>query len=260
MRLQGEIAVVTGGGSGIGRAISKLFAESGARVVVADRHIDAAASVVEEIISCGGQARAEHVEVSEERSVVALAESVRTHEGHASILVNNAGLSHGDSMLDMDLATWDLNIRVVLTGAYLCCHEFLPAMLERQRGVILNISSVNGMTGIGEDAYSAAKAGLNNLTQNLAVRYGPQGIRVNAIAPGTVRTPIWQSRVEEEPDVFERLAQHYPLRRVGEADDVANAALFLCSESAAWITGVVLPVDGGLLAGQRLGLMSADDA
>lgn len=260
MQLEGEIAVVTGGGSGIGRAIAQTFAAAGAQVVVADRHRDAAEAVADEITAAGGQAQANYVDVGDEQAVITLAKSVRLHEGRASILVNNAGLSQGDSVLDLDLATWDLNLRVVLTGAYLCCRAFLPGMLERRRGVILNISSVNGLTGLGEDAYSAAKAGLNNLTQNLAVRYGPQGIRVNAIAPGTIRTPIWQSRVAEEPDVFERLARHYPLRRVGEADDVAKAALFLCSDDAAWITGIVLPVDGGLLAGRRLGLTSADEA
>jgi NAD(P)-dependent dehydrogenase (short-subunit alcohol dehydrogenase family) len=122
-------------------------------------------------------------------------------------------------------------------------------MLARRRGAILNIASVNGLTGIGEEAYSAAKAGMVNLTQNLAVRYGDQGIRVNCVAPGTIRTPIWGERVARDPQVFEKLAAWYPLGRVGEPEDVANAALFLCSDEAAWITGVTLPVDGGLLAG-----------
>jgi NAD(P)-dependent dehydrogenase (short-subunit alcohol dehydrogenase family) len=122
-------------------------------------------------------------------------------------------------------------------------------MIERRQGVILNVSSVNGMFGIGEEGYSAAKAGVLNLTQNLAMRYGKYGIRANAISPGTIRTPIWDKRLARDPNVFEELNKWYPLGRVGEVDDVVAAALFLCSDEAAWITGVNLPVDGGLTAG-----------
>jgi NAD(P)-dependent dehydrogenase (short-subunit alcohol dehydrogenase family) len=122
-------------------------------------------------------------------------------------------------------------------------------MIERHRGTIINISSVNGMTGLGEEPYSAAKAGLLNLTQNMAIKYGQHGIRVNAISPGTVRTPIWSERLAETPDVFETLRAWYPLRRVGEVEDIANAALFLASDEAGFITGINLPVDGGLTAG-----------
>ena len=105
------------------------------------------------------------------------------------------------------------------------------------------------MTGLGEEAYSAAKAGMLNLTQNLAIRYGPRGVRVNAICPGTVRTPIWQEMLDNDPQIFERLSKWYPLGRVGEPEDIANAALFLASDEASWITGQILAVDGGLLAG-----------
>jgi NAD(P)-dependent dehydrogenase (short-subunit alcohol dehydrogenase family) len=149
----------------------------------------------------------------------------------------------------MDEPTWDLNVDVVLKGAFFCAQAALPGMLERRRGVILNVASVNGLTGIGEEAYSAAKAGMVNLTQNLAVRYGNRGVRVVCIAPGTIRTPIWDERVARDPQVFDKLAAWYPLGRVGEPEDVASAALFLCSDEASWITGVTLPVDGGLLAG-----------
>lgn len=113
----------------------------------------------------------------------------------------------------------------------------------------MNISSVNGIVGLGEEAYSAAKAGMNVLTKNMAVKYGRFGIRVNAICPGTVRTPIWGPRLEKDPHIFEKLAKWYPLGRVGEPEDIANAALFLASDEAAWITGALLVVDGGLLAG-----------
>ena len=122
-------------------------------------------------------------------------------------------------------------------------------MIERGSGAILNIASVNGMAFFANEAYSTAKAGMINLTRSMAVRYGRHGIRVNAIAPGTIRTPLWQERIDKEPAIFERLVRWYPLGRVGEPDDVARAAVFLASDDAAWITGEVLRVDGGLLAG-----------
>lgn len=122
-------------------------------------------------------------------------------------------------------------------------------MTRNGSGVILNISSVNALGYYGNEAYSAAKAGILSLTRSLAVRYGPHGVRVNAIAPGTLRTPAWEKRREEDPEVFERVARWYPLGRIGEPEDVAGAALFLASDEAAWISGAVLPVDGGLNAG-----------
>jgi len=140
-------------------------------------------------------------------------------------------------------------VAVVLKSVFLCSKAVLRPMIDRRRGVIVNIASVNGLSALGNEAYSAAKAGVISLTQGIAVRYGGQGIRCNAIAPGTIRTPIWQTRMDRDPEVFERLVKWYPLGRVGEPDDVANAALFLASEEASWITGTVLPVDGGLLAG-----------
>ena len=125
----------------------------------------------------------------------------------------------------------------------------LPGMIKQRRGVIVNIASVNGLAYFGNEAYSAAKAGVINLTQSMAVRYGRYGIRANAIAPGSVRTPIWQQRIDKDPQVLETLKKWYPLGRIGEPDDIAKAALFLASDAASWITGIVLPVDGGLMAG-----------
>jgi meso-butanediol dehydrogenase / (S,S)-butanediol dehydrogenase / diacetyl reductase len=125
----------------------------------------------------------------------------------------------------------------------------LADMTENRSGVILNIASVNALTYFGNEAYSAAKAGVLSLTRSLAVRYGPFGVRVNAIAPGTLRTPAWEQRRQKNPEVLERVARWYPMGRVGEPEDVAGAALFLASDEAAWISGAVLPVDGGLTAG-----------
>jgi len=249
MRLPNTVALITGGGSGIGRAIGLRFAREGARVVLVDRYGERSEAVAAEIAAAGGEAVGLAADVADEAAVAAMAENALAAFGRVDVLVNNAGLSAGDDILEMDAATWDLNLDVVLKGVFLCTKAFLPGMRAAGRGVVLNIGSVNGLTGIGEMAYSAAKAGMVNLTQNLAVRHGPAGVRVNCIAPGSIRTPIWAGRVAEDPEVFDRLAPWYPLRRVGEADDVANAALFLASDEASWITGVTLCVDGGLMAG-----------
>ena len=255
MRLLKKAALITGGGSGIGRATAQRFAAEGARVAVVDLVSERAKSTVQ-LLGDSDQHLAIEADVANGEQVDAAVRQALDAFEAIDVLVNNAGLSAGDDLRTIDEATWDLNLNVVLKGTYLCTKAVLPAMIEQRQGVIINIASVNGMTGLGEEAYSAAKAGVINLTQNLAVKYGQFGVRANVICPGTVRTPIWQEQVEETPDIFERLAQWYPLGRVGEAEDVVNAALFLASDEAAWITGITLPVDGGLTAGSY-GMMRA---
>jgi NAD(P)-dependent dehydrogenase (short-subunit alcohol dehydrogenase family) len=249
MRLADRTAIVTGGGSGIGRAISLLFAREGAKVVAADLVPERATETAELIAAAGGTALGVQVDVSKSYLVAKMTDAAIAAFGQVDILVNNAGLSVGNTILDFEEDAWDLNLDVVLKSIYLCSRAVVPGMQARGSGVILNISSVNGLTAVGESAYSAAKAGMINLTQNMALHFGKDGIRVNCVAPGTIRTPIWGKRVERDPQVFEKIAKWYPLGRVGEAEDVAEAALFLCSDSASWITGVTLPVDGGLTAG-----------
>ena len=249
MRLPDTVALVTGGGSGIGRATSELFAREGARVVVADLNPTGAAETVARIAAAGGEALAIEADVSDPAAVVAMANRAEAAFGRVDVLVNNAAASRGDDILTIDPETWDWNLAVVLRSAYLCAKVVLPGMIARRQGAIVNIASVNGLTGLGEEGYSAAKAGMISLTQNMAVKYGRHGVRANAICPGTIRTPIWANRVARRPTVFDELAAWYPLGRVGEPEDVARAALFLASDDAAWITGAVLPVDGGLLAG-----------
>jgi NAD(P)-dependent dehydrogenase (short-subunit alcohol dehydrogenase family) len=250
MRLTNRIALVTGGGSGIGQAISLLFAQEGAKVAVADRYLERAESTAERIRSAGGSALALKADVSSQAEVNTMAEQAIAVYGKVDTLVNNAGLSLGSDILTIDEATWDLNINVVLKSVYLCSKAILPSMIANGKGAIINISSVNGLTGIGEEAYSAAKAAIINLTQNMAVRYGRDQVRANVICPGTIQTPIWAERVEKDPDVFGKLAKWYPLGRVGQPEDVARAALFLASDEASWISGATLNVDGGLMAGR----------
>lgn len=256
MKLNKSVVIVTGAGSGIGCAIAVRFAAEGACVVVADRVAENAIATARSLLEIGAQSIAVTVDVSRSAEVAMMVGKAIDAFGRVDVLVNNAGMSRGSDILTIDEHTWDLNLDIVLKSVYLCSKAVLPGMIEQMQGVIINIGSVNGLSGIGEDAYAAAKAGMINLTQNLAVRYGPYGVRVNCIAPGTIRTPAWKERIDRDPQVFTKLSRWYPLRRVGEPEDVANAALFLASNDAGWITGVVLNVDGGLMAGN--GLISGD--
>ena len=249
MRLADKVAVVTGGGSGIGRAICVRFAMERARVVAADINAAGAKETVAVITAAGGTALAVTADVTDGAAVGALMRRAEQEFGRVDVLVNNAGGSFGDDILTLDEDTWDRNLTLVLKSVYLCCRAALPGMIARGAGAIVNISSVNGLTGLGEEAYGAAKAGMINLTQNLAVKHGQHNVRANCICPGTIRTPIWNERVGRDPDVFDTLARWYPLGRVGEVEDIANAALFLASDEARWISGTTLVVDGGLLAG-----------
>jgi NAD(P)-dependent dehydrogenase (short-subunit alcohol dehydrogenase family) len=163
--------------------------------------------------------------------------------------VNNAFTSNPAAILDARVEEWSRDIDVVLKGTFLCSQRVLPTMIGQRRGVIVNVSSVNAHTHVGASAYSAAKAGVESLTRNLAVEHAPYGIRANALVPGTFRTDVWKERQKIDPEILERLGRWYPLGHVGTADDIAAAALFLASDEASWITGSLLPVDGGLLAG-----------
>lgn len=250
MRLEGKVAVITGGGGpGIGSTTAARFAREGARIVVADVIAERAEEAAARIVAAGGEAIAVHADVTQAAAVEALAARALEAYGHVDILVNSAGRSVGDDIRNIDEATWDLNFAVVLKSAYLCSKALVPQMIARRSGAIINISSVNGLTGIGEEAYAAAKAGMVSLTQNMAVKYGQYGVRANCICPGTIRTPLWAERIASDPTVFDRLTRWYPLGRVGNPTDIANAALFLASDEAAWVTGVIMPVDGGLMAG-----------
>jgi meso-butanediol dehydrogenase / (S,S)-butanediol dehydrogenase / diacetyl reductase len=245
----GRCVIVTGAGSGIGRAIALRFAAARDTVVVGDVDEAPAAAVNAEIRSAGGTSLAVQADVTVDGDVARMVERSLDASGRIDVLVNNAGLAVADGVLETDEEAWQRELDLNLKGPFLCTKAVLPAMIERGSGAIVNIASVNGLAFFANEAYSAAKAGLISLTRSVAVRYGPLGIRANAIAPGTIRTPHWQERLDKDPAIFERLVKWYPLGRIGEPEDVAAAAFFLASDDASWITGSVLRVDGGLLAG-----------
>ncbi|MCO6007865.1 glucose 1-dehydrogenase [Actinoallomurus purpureus] len=242
MRFSGRVVVVTGAGAGIGQAIALRFGAEGAQVVVADLDAASAERTARDIPG----ARAVAVDVTDRASVrAALADTP------VDVLVNNAGGATDASFEELSDEFWDRDVDLCLKGTFLCTQAVLPTMLRRGGGAIVNVASVNGIVHVGNEAYSAAKAGVLSLTRSVAVRYGPAGIRCNAVAPGTIRTGSWDERERRSPGVLDRVAGWYPLRRVGAPDDVAAAVLFLASDEAAWISGATLPVDGGLLAGNQ---------
>lgn len=251
MRLSGKTAIITGSASGIGRATAIRFASEGATVAVTDLNAVGGQSTVDAIIANDGSAFFIEADVSDEASVMSMTQTVIEAHGHVDVLVNNAAICEGMDVLDIAPESWDRNLSVVLRSVYLCSRAVLPHMIAGKQGSIVNIASVNGITAVGNAAYSAAKAGVINLTQNMACAYGEHGIRVNAIAPGTIRTEIWAEREKSNPNVFADIADWYPLKRVGTPDEIASTALFLASDEASFATGALFVIDGGLTAGMR---------
>ena len=249
-RLQGKVAVVTGSTSGIGRATAVLFAQEGARVVVNGRRKELGEQVVEAIRAKGGDARFYQADLAHSEEVVALIRFAIETYGRLDILMNNAISSppgrHG-TVVDMDEAVWDGAMDVGLKAVFLACKEAIPTMISNGGGVILNTASVHGLLASRRaPSYDTLKAAVINLTRQIAVDFGHQGIRCNALCPGLIIVEKWDERYRDHPEQLRQAETIYPVGRPGYPIDVAKAALFLASDDASFITGHALVVDGGL--------------
>lgn len=248
------VALVTGAGHGIGRAIAMRLAQEGATICVLDINGEQAEETARMLREAGHKVACKVADITDFTAVECAVAEIEADLGPIGLLVNNAGFTDAGDLDGIALADWHREVDVNLNGPYHCLRAILPGMKARGSGVVVNISSVNGVRFFGNPAYSAAKAGVINLTQSVASEYGKYGIRCNAVLPGSVRTEnaSWEIRIQKDPDVFNKLARWYPMGRVAEPDDVAKAVSFLASDDASYITGAALPVDGGLLAGMNV--------
>jgi NAD(P)-dependent dehydrogenase (short-subunit alcohol dehydrogenase family) len=252
-KLEGRVAIVTGAGSGIGRATALALAREGAAVLVADLSRERAERVAAEVSAAGGRAHAQLADVADEAAVAAMVAAAVARFGGLDILHNNAAATDwsvlgGDGEItSLELGIWERSLAVNLRGPFLGCKHAIPEMLKRGRGAIVNTSSASGLTGdLVRTAYGVSKAGVDGLTRYVATQYGKRGIRCNAIAPGVIETPALRQNVPaEQIALFER---HHLTPRLGTPEDIAAAVVFLASDDAAFITGQVISVDGGLLA------------
>ncbi|MFZ0902704.1 MAG: SDR family oxidoreductase [Mycobacterium sp.] len=246
--LADRVAVVTGGGGGIGAATARLFAQHGARVVIADIDAEHAQQTADEITASGGCALAVVTDVRDADQVAALAQSVLERYGQVDVLVNNVGhwLRHPGNFVDTDSQLWDELYRINLHHVFLVTHAFLPAMIDQHAGAIVNVSSVEGLRGYPEDpVYAAFKAAVIHFTRSLAVQVGRDGVRVNAIGPDvteSLQVPYSQWLTAEEQLQW---PQWVPVGRMGLPEDQARVILFLASDLSAFVTGHTIPTDGG---------------
>jgi 3-oxoacyl-[acyl-carrier protein] reductase len=241
--LEGRVALVTGASRGIGRAIAMALAARGAAVVACAR-ADHARGVVEEIRRAGGQAEAATMDVTDRVEVESVAAATLQRAGRIDILVNNAGVTRDNLVLRMKRDDWDIVLATNLTAAFTCAQVVLKPMLKQRRGRIINITSVVGQSGnAGQANYAASKAGLIGFTKALALEVGSRGITVNAVAPGLIDTDMTRALAAAAQDDW---TERIPLARLGTPDDVGSAVVFLASDEAAYITGQVLAVNGGM--------------
>jgi 2-keto-3-deoxy-L-fuconate dehydrogenase len=255
-RLDNKVAIVTGAGSGIGREIALLYAAQGAKVVVADVNMDAAGSVTAEITQNGGTANEQQMNVANEQDVQAAIAATVDRYGRLDILVNNAGISSVGNLLETSADEFDRVMSVNLKGVFLGSKYAVAQMVAQQPGggVLVNIASVAGMIAVDRRAaYGTSKGGVIALTRSIAIDFVSQGIRANAICPGTVHTPFVEGYLErnfpdQKDEVRKQLHARQPIGRMGQPKEIAFAALYLASEEAAFVTGSALVIDGGWTA------------
>ncbi len=251
MRLEGKVALITGGASGMGRIASKLFAVEGARVVLTDVADDAGEGVAKEIEADGGQAAYVHADVSKEADAEAMVRAAVERFGKLDVLYNNAGIMLGDdgSVADTEEAVWDRTLAINVKGVAFGCKYGVPAMVDSGGGSVINVASFVAWMGAAtsQTAYTASKGAVLAMTREIAVEYARKGVRCNALCPGPIDTPLL-AELLSDPARRQRRFVHIPMGRLGQAEELAKAALFLASDDSSYMTGASLIVDGGITA------------
>ena len=247
-RLDGKVCVITGAGGGMGRDAAILFSEEGAKVCAADVNIAAA----EETVASCREAFSHEVDVADEASVKAMMDATAARYGGIDVLYNNAGISPSDdaSVLDTSVEAWDRVQAVNTRGVFLCCKHGIPHLLERGGGSVINVASFVAIVGAATSqiSYTASKGAVLSMTRELAVQFARDNVRVNALCPGPVETPLLLSIFGDDPAALERRRIHWPTGRLARPREVVNGALFLASDDASYVTGSTFLVDGGLTA------------
>ncbi len=248
-----KVVLISGGTSGIGLAAAERFVRQGAAVMVAGRKAAKGEAAVSQLERLGGRAAFVRADVRDESQVESLVAETLATFGRLDVVVNSAGVINRILLTELDQPDWDVILDTNLKGVFLVCKHALPPMIEQGRGAVINVASYLGFFGARETtpAYDASKAGVVALTRSLALQVGPRGIRVNAVCPAFVITPLNEHIIRDAPDPAAKereMAHPYPLGRLGRPEDVAAAILFLASDEAAWITGTAVLVDGGLTA------------
>lgn len=249
MELKDKVSVITGGTSGIGKATVLRFAEEGAKVVFCGRRKDRGEEVLKEVQDAKypGEVRFYQCDISNEEEDRALAQYVKNEFGNCEVLFNNAGVHQSGKLHETKPSDWDRIMNIDVRGVYLVSYYFIPQMLEKKYGTIINMSSVSGLLGDTEMvAYNTAKGAITNMTRCMALDYAMDGIRVNAVCPGIIRSEIVENTFTSIKDAEEKFKQAYPVHYIAEAIEVANAVVFLASRKCDFITGINLPIDGGI--------------
>jgi NAD(P)-dependent dehydrogenase (short-subunit alcohol dehydrogenase family) len=247
MKLENKVAIVTGAGQGIGRAIALCFAQEGAHIAIPDINLDGAEAVAREVEALGRKAFAKKADVAVSTQVKAFVKEAVSRFDKIDILVNNAGTGIIKSFFELSDEEWDTVLKTNLYGCFYCSRAVAKHMIARREGKIVNIASISGLTGSARrGAYGASKGGIITFTKIMAVELAKHGINVNALTPGPVTTPLLISRLDESQ--LKDYCRDIPFKRLGETEEIADAALFLCSSDSKYITGHILAVDGGFLA------------